>query len=112
MMSPVLEIEPVEIEEIEEIEIFDEVEFERSVEAIVRDFELADPRDRWRHTGEAPPPIVPTEHQPARSYRTPQSTVDAFWYVVRNESAEYLSRWLARHPMDTSFLHKLWIRKC
>jgi hypothetical protein len=28
----------------------------RYVEDLVRQWELADPRDRWRHTGEAPPP--------------------------------------------------------
>ena len=46
-------------------------------------WERADSRDRWRHTGEAPPEVgIPTTavKQP---YRTPPSVIDAFKYVVR-----------------------------
>jgi hypothetical protein len=48
--------------------------------------------------------IEPEPEAPRRSYSTPQSTIDAFWYVVRNECPEYLKGWLARHPADAPFL--------
>jgi hypothetical protein len=81
---------------------------------LVRGWELADPRDRWKHTGEPPPHIgfsenpISTRSQP---YRTAQSTIDAFWYVVRNESPEYLKGWLERHSRDAAFLLKIWKAK-
>ncbi len=78
---------------------------------LVRRWELADPRDRWKHTGE-PPPKASTPREPGpKPYRTAQSTVDAFWYVVRNEGPEYLKAWLARHPADAPFLLKIWKQK-
>ena len=47
---------------------------------IVRRWEMADPRDRWRHTGEPPPPehvrnsdISPRPNKP-QHYRTPEAT--------------------------------------
>ncbi|PDT69226.1 hypothetical protein CO683_14780 [Bradyrhizobium ottawaense] len=71
---------------------------------LVRDWELADPRDRWRHTGELPPP---PEKGPKRlnfpiiseSCRcpAPQSTKDAFKYVVALGDADHLRRWLRDH---------------
>lgn len=81
--------------------------------AIVARWELADPRDAWRHTGEAPPP----EHvrnsdiggRPAptsRPYRTPQSTIDAFRYLCREGDTAKLAEWMKRHPADTPFLLK------
>jgi len=48
---------------------------------------------------------------PRRHYSTPQSTVDAFLYVVRLGDADYLSRWLAQHPLDAPHLLKIWERK-
>jgi hypothetical protein len=84
---------------------------------IVRRWELADPRDAWRHTGEAPPlpqvrsgPLQPARLQ-AQPYRTPQSTIDAFWYVTRLDDPEYLKRWLSQHPRDVALLQKLWEAK-
>jgi hypothetical protein len=75
---------------------------------LVERWELADPRDRWRQTGEAPPPRTiepaPTAAQP---YRTPQSTIDTFWYVVGLCNPERLTAWLDDHPQDASFLLKL-----
>lgn len=58
--------------------------------------------------------VPPDNPQPPkqRPYHTAQSTIDAFWYVVRNESAEYLADWLDRHPKDDAFLRKLWRAKC
>jgi hypothetical protein len=79
---------------------------------------MQDPRDAWRHTGEIPPPVAfrnadfPGTPAPIRQhYRTAQSTIDAFWYVVRNEGPEYLKGWLARHPADAPFLLKIWKQK-
>jgi hypothetical protein len=47
-----------------------------------------------------------------RAYHTPESTIDAFWYVVRNENDEYLARWLAEHPLDAPYLRKLAEERC
>jgi hypothetical protein len=77
-------------------------------------WELDDPRGRWKHTGEAPPPaeVRSGPLQPAMfsgpPYRTPQSTVDAFLYVARLDDSEYLARWLADHKRDGMFLLKTW----
>src|SRR5438552_3620374 len=73
---------------------------------LIAEWERADPRDAWRHTGEHPPRRQPAPAAPP--YRTPQATIDAFWYVVRLEDPEYLTRWLAQHPLDASALCKLW----
>jgi hypothetical protein len=78
---------------------------------IVRQWEMADPRDRWRHTGE-PPPEPKIEPSAPKPYRPPQATVDAFWFVVRLDDPEYLARWLAQHPADAPHLHEIWERRC
>lgn len=44
--------------------------------------------------------------------RTPRSVLDAFWYVVRAETPNYLANWLADHPRDKAHLHAIWERKC
>jgi hypothetical protein len=77
---------------------------------IVRRWELADPRDRWKHTGEQPARAVgnPATVQP---YRTPQATIDAFWYVVRLDNPDYLARWLCDHKSDAAHLLKIWKSK-
>ena len=66
------------------------------------------------------PPLLPEfdSGQPAaqpvrqREYRTAQSTIDAFLYVARTKSAEYLTAWLERHPLDVPHLRKIWKEKC
>jgi hypothetical protein len=75
---------------------------------IVRRWELADQRDRWKHTGEPPPvaEILATAKQ--KPYRTPQSTIDAFFHVAALGDADYLLRWLAQHLLDASHLRKIW----
>lgn len=85
---------------------------------IVTRWELADPRDAWRHTGEAPPSasvrnsdISARPAQKPQLYRTPQATIDAFWYVVCPDDADYLKRWLAGHQRDAAHLLKLWKNK-
>jgi hypothetical protein len=79
---------------------------------IVRQWELADARDRWRHTGEAPPAAVEMLPAAKPTYTTPQSVVDAFWCVMQSGDADYLSRWLIDHPLDASHLKKVWEAKC
>jgi hypothetical protein len=84
------------------------------VAAIVRRWELNDPRDRWRHTGDAPPKNTSGEEEyfPRKQpYRTPQSTIDAFWYVAGLDDSNYLTAWLAQHPRDVEILQKLWEAK-
>jgi hypothetical protein len=73
---------------------------------LVEKWERADPRDCWRHTGEQPPREVgnPTTVQP---YRTPQATIDAFWYIVGLCNPVQLTAWLEDHPKDAPFLLKL-----
>lgn len=58
------------------------------------------------------PPLAPAlpADQP-RHYRTPRATEDAFWFVVRQDDAERLSRWLAEHPRDAAHLHQIWKSK-
>jgi hypothetical protein len=85
---------------------------------LVRGWQLADGRDAWRVTGEAPPPAnvrnsdISTKPIAPRLYRTPQSTIDAFLHVARNESTAYLADWLARHPLDAPHLQKIGKEKC
>jgi hypothetical protein len=49
-------------------------------------------------------PLPPLRH----GYRTPQSTVETFFYMVRLEDGEKLRAWLRNHPRDAAFLLKLW----
>ena len=80
---------------------------------LVRGWELADDRDRWRRTGELPPAPQPTpEWPPRRPHSTPQSVIDAFFLVLGTGDADRLSSWLAAHPRDVSNLHELWRAKC
>jgi hypothetical protein len=74
---------------------------------LVRQWEAADPRDRWKCTGEPRPPVAEVV-VPLVRYRTPQSTVDAFFYMVRLADGEKLRAWLRNHPRDAAFLLKLW----
>jgi hypothetical protein len=80
---------------------------------LVEQWERDDPRDNWKHTGEAPPKNCTDEEQFSRTrpYRTPQSTIDAFWYVASLDDPDYLTRWLAQHPRDVVALQKLWEAK-
>jgi hypothetical protein len=45
-------------------------------------------------------------------YEPPESTVQAFWYVVRQNDESYLTCWLAEHPKDASYLKSLLEAKC
>ena len=80
---------------------------------IVKLWELADPRDAWRHTGEPPPPASVRNSDIAEKpsapphYRTAQATVDAFWIVVNLCDPVRLKAWLHDHPRDARHLLKL-----
>ena len=71
---------------------------------LVKQWELDDPRDRWRWTGEQPPtaeirngPIGGVKaNKPA--YRSPQSTIDAFNFVAGLGDPDRLRAWLRDHP--------------
>jgi hypothetical protein len=63
-----------------------------------------------------------TEHQAAieremdaagdSNSHTAKSTMDAFWYVLQQNDAEVLRKWLDDHPHDREYLHKVWKQKC
>jgi hypothetical protein len=65
-------------------------------EIIATGFEMEDPK-----------PV-----KPRRSYRTPESTEAAFWYVVSLNDEAYLTRWLADHPEDAPHLKMLLEDRC
>jgi len=44
---------------------------------------------------------------PPRPYRTAQSTIDAFFYLVRLDEPAHLKAWLADRPQDAPTLFKL-----
>jgi hypothetical protein len=80
---------------------------------LVRQWELADSRDRWKHTGEAPPQLPRSPRcAPGTTgpYKPADSTVAAFWYVAAHEP-DKLKAWLARHPTDAPALHRIWKAK-
>ncbi|TFV75361.1 hypothetical protein E4K64_16485 [Bradyrhizobium frederickii] len=70
---------------------------------LIRDWEMADERDRHRWTGELPPvqQVVVAQKLP---HRPAQSTVDAFRYVMRVGDPERLTAWLRNHPDDAPAL--------
>jgi hypothetical protein len=43
-----------------------------------------------------------------RPYRTPQSTIDAFWYLVQLNEPDRLEAWLRARPSDAATLLKLY----
>ena len=76
----------------------------------VAQWERADPRDAWRHTGEHPPRSTGSDAVPVpqpQSYRTAASTIEAFKFVVSLGEPERLEAWLLNHPQDATTLLKL-----
>jgi hypothetical protein len=81
------------------------------VAAMVERMERADPRDRWKHTGEPVPPselrngpietALPRAPEP---YRPAQSTVDAFHLLIQAGDAARARAWLADRPKDAPYL--------
>jgi hypothetical protein len=84
----------------------EELIFLRTDELVVQ-WELADPRDRWRHTGELPPAPAATPPPAKPSDRPAKSTISAFWYLVQLNEPDRLEAWLADHPKDAPFLYEL-----
>lgn len=65
-------------------------------------WELDDPRDRWKWTGELPPP--PEKAPESRPRPVPQATIDAFYIVMSEDNPERLAAWLRNHPDDAPAL--------
>jgi hypothetical protein len=87
---------------LEELERRAELRRQEEVAAIFARLEaMDDPSKR-------PPVALRSEAEP---YRPARSTVDAFLHVVRLDDADYLRRWLARHPLDAPHLLEIWKRK-
>jgi hypothetical protein len=84
-------------------------ELERRAELIRRE-EVAEIVARLEAMDDPSRRLPPAEVRP--SYRTAQSTIDAFWYVVSNKDANGLADWLADHPRDETYLKKILERKC
>jgi hypothetical protein len=94
------------------IEDFEELIYLRAADLIAQ-WECADPRDRWRHTGEAPPKPSAAPPQRPEPYRPAESTVAAFLYIVGLDDPDYLAAWLAKHSADAPHLLKIWkARQC
>jgi hypothetical protein len=78
------------------------------VRAMAEQWERADPRDRWRHTGEAAPPDIirnGPQAEPCRPSRRPvQSTIGAFLYLVSLKDPDRLVAWLRERERDRPFL--------
>ena len=86
---------------------------------LVTQWELADSRDAWRHTGEAPPPehvrngpLQAARPRSARPHCPAASTIEEFFCVAGLEDPRRIAAWLLDHPLDAPHLHKLWKQKC
>jgi hypothetical protein len=108
-----LELPPDEMTLIE-LERRAELRRQEEVAAMVEQWERADPRDCWKHTGKTPPPTEvrnsPMKAAPPAApepYRPAASTVDAFWFVVGLRDPERFKAWLADRPKDAPFLLQL-----
>jgi hypothetical protein len=78
---------------------------------LVTQWELADARDAWQHTGAKRRRPTPAPTPRSQAYATPQSVIDAFLHVARNHDADYVAKWLAKHPEDIATLTKHWEAK-
>jgi hypothetical protein len=103
---------PADEIDLDELELRAELIRQVEVAAIVRDMELKDLRDRWKHTGAPRPPEnvrnSDISHMPAnpRPRRIPQATIDAFKYVVSRGDPDHLARWLRDHSDTAAALLK------
>jgi hypothetical protein len=73
-------------------------------------FDLATARDAGGQLGAITGRIVKEAGPPeafGRPRQPPQSTIDAFWHLVRTEDAGRLNAWLAEHPHEAPFLVRL-----
>jgi hypothetical protein len=76
---------------------------------LMRQIYVAEMVARWEAM-DCPADACPPPKKP-EPYRTPQSTIDAFLYVLSLDDPEYLARWIAEHPVDAPELFKLWKAK-
>jgi hypothetical protein len=70
--------------------------------------EIARRIERWEEADHLLPKPAATKKP---IYRTPQSTIDAFWYTANTEPGT-LTDWLLDHPLDAPFLRKLAEARC
>lgn len=98
---------PVDELTLDELERRAELRHQEDAAAMVRDWEMDDPRDRWRHTGELPPARERQEWPARKQYHTPQSTIDAFHVVLQSGDAERISAWIRNHPDDVPTVLKI-----
>ena len=74
---------------------------------LVRQWEMQDPRDAWRHTGETAPAASFRNSKPSivpRAYRTPKATIDACMWLARYRDLAALREWLRDHRKDAPYL--------
>jgi hypothetical protein len=64
---------------------------------------------QWELAG--PPQAVNGSRARPQPHSTPDSVVDAFFFVARQGDAKRLAKWLADHPADKAELFKLWKAK-
>jgi hypothetical protein len=120
VIIPPTDMEPIETERCDVcgrlIEDLEELIFLLTAELIAH-WELADPRDAWRHTGDVAPPTAVrnsdiSARKPTAPPRTPQATIDAFWYLVRLNDPARLKQWLADRPEHAPHLRRLLEKTC
>jgi hypothetical protein len=94
-----------------ELERRAELRRQEEVAAMVEQWERADPRDCWKHTGKpSPPPEVrngPMKATPPAApepYRPAASTVAAFRLVAAAGDVRHLKAWLGDRPKDAPLL--------
>ena len=89
-----LDLSPDEMT-IDELERRAELRRQEEIAAMITEMEAADHLVPIRPVNEPLP------------YRTPKSTIDAFWYVVGLADSDRFKAWLADRPKDASFLLQL-----
>jgi hypothetical protein len=77
----------------------------RQIEQRVQRWEMADPRDRWKHTAAPLPRAMAEIKKPG--HRLPKATIDAFLDLVRLGDPERLKAWLQDHLHEAPALLKM-----
>ena len=90
---------PLDEMDLDELERRAELRRQEEVAAILARWDAADAMDD-------PPAKVPPPRAP-EPYRTPDSTIDAFWFVVGLDDPDRLEAWLLARPKDAPTLLKL-----
>ncbi|MET4319312.1 hypothetical protein [Bradyrhizobium sp. RT5a] len=102
---------PVDELTLDELARRDELRRLEACAAMVRDWEMDDPRDSWRWTG-APRPVPQATRRRARAHhQPPASIITAFLNVVRLDQPDTLSKWIADHPAEAPQLLSLYEAK-